>query len=342
MKSLTMNLESTSYDILIGDNLIDNINELVKEVYHNKKIYILTDSNVGPIYADKVKTNLVDFEVEIVTVNAGEESKSFTCYQAVLENLIDLDIRRNELLLALGGGVIGDLCGFVASTIYRGIPYLSIPTSLLSQMDSSIGGKTGIDFYGRKNIVGAFKQPLRVIIDPKTLDTLPIEEIRSGMGELIKHACIGDVELFNILKTHPTINEDIIKRSLMVKQRVVELDQYDQKERMYLNFGHTFGHIIEMEKNLRHGEAVSLGMLMAIQFGIDLGITKKECYSELQAILEGYQMPAYEIDYKKYLHDTIYDKKNLAGKLKFILISEFGNVFIKEFTEKDLKNECSN
>lgn len=342
MKKLRMNLKDNSYDILIEEGILNNLNELVKEVYSNKKVYIITDSNVGPLYLEKIKSLLIDFEVESITVKAGEASKSFDIYMEVMKKLIDLNIRRNELLIALGGGVVGDLTGFIASTIYRGIPYLSIPTSLLSQMDSSIGGKTGIDFYERKNIVGAFKQPIRVIIDPATLNNLPQEEFKSGMGELIKHACIGNVALLEKLKKHPKIDEEIIEQSLIVKKTVVEVDPFDQKERMYLNFGHTFGHIIEMEKGLRHGEAVALGMLMAIKFGIDLGLTKENCYKDLKDILDGYGMLSYDIDYKKYLHDTIYDKKNLAGKLNFILIEDFGKVFTKTFREDDIINECKN
>ena len=215
----------------------------------------------------------------------GEESKVLSTYAYVCEELIKKDIRRNNLLVALGGGVIGDLCGFVAATLYRGIPYVGIPTSLLSQMDSSIGGKTGIDFYNRKNIIGAFKQPSMVLIDPKVLNTLDIKEFNNGMGELIKHGAIGNKILLDLLFDKPMITEDIIYESLTVKKRVVELDEFDLKERMTLNFGHTFGHAIELKYGYKHGEAVAIGMLMAIEMGIDLGITDKSCYDIIYNII---------------------------------------------------------
>ena len=263
---LKMNLGPNSYDIVIKKGAYNKMNEEIKAVYDKQKIYIITDSNVGPLYLDKIKNELHDFKVYSVCVEAGEQSKSFETYKEVLTKLLDLEIKRGELLIALGGGVIGDLTGFVASSIYRGNPYIQIPTSLLAQMDSSIGGKTGIDFYGRKNIIGAFKQPLKVIIDPNALETLPKVEFNNGMGELIKHGCIGNRKLLDmLLNSDVKITEEIIYESLCVKKNIVEIDPFDLKERMFLNFGHTFGHIVELDGHLRHGEAVANGMLMAIQ-----------------------------------------------------------------------------
>ena len=281
MRKLYVNLTNHGYDIIIENDLLNHLSDYIKEVYKNKEVYIITDSNVGPLYLDKVTKNLEnDFIVKSVILEAGEQTKSFEGYQKLCEKLIDLQIRRNQLLIALGGGVIGDLTGFVAATIYRGVSYIGIPTSLLSQMDSSIGGKTGIDFYNRKNIIGAFKQPLRVLIDPKTLDTLPRCEFINGMGELIKHGAIGNEKLLDLVKNNVSkITEEIIEESLKVKKSVVEIDEFDQKERMFLNFGHTFGHIIELKYGYRHGEAVAIGMLMALKFGIDEGVTNPRCYN---------------------------------------------------------------
>ncbi len=338
MKIINMTLKNNPYNVYIESGILDNLNKYIMDVYKNKKIYIITDSNVGPIYLDKVVKQLEsDFVVKHIVVPAGENSKSFDTYVSVLKQLFDLDIRRNELLVALGGGVIGDLTGFVASSIYRGIPYVGIPTSLLSQMDSSIGGKTGIDFYNRKNVVGAFKQPLAVLIDPNTLNTLPSVEFSNGMGELIKHGLIGNAKLFEALKIHPKIDEEIIFESLKVKQNVVLKDEFDQGDRMILNFGHTFGHIIELEDGYKHGEAVGIGMLMALKLGEDLNITDKTIYKELSRILESYNLPTKEYDYKKYLAKTIYDKKNLAGVVSFILISEIGKTVIYKIDENKLK-----
>ena len=204
-------------------------------------------------------------------------------------------------------------------------------------MDSSIGGKTGIDFYERKNILGCFKQPNLVLIDPNALSTLDKKEFNNGMGELIKHSLIGNKDLFNDLVNGCPINEDIIYKSLIVKKNVVEIDEFDLKERMLLNFGHTFGHAIELELELKHGEAVALGMLMAIRFGIDLGITNSQCCDLVKSVLDLYELPSYEIDYKKYLKKTVYDKKNLAGSLNFILLEDIEKPIIYKVLDAELK-----
>ncbi|MDE6656359.1 MAG: 3-dehydroquinate synthase, partial [Anaeroplasmataceae bacterium] len=281
--------------------------------------------------------SLKDYKVESVIIPHGESSKCIERYTQVVQELLDKDIRRNELLLALGGGVIGDLTGFVAATLYRGLPYVSVPTSLLSQMDSSIGGKTGIDFYERKNILGCFKQPKLVLIDPKTLHTLSKREWNNGMGELIKHAAIGNEKLFEMLKNKPDITEEIIYESLSVKQSVVEKDEFDTKERMLLNFGHTFGHAIELKLGLKHGEAVALGMLMVLRFGIDLGLTEESSYAKLKKIIKLYELPFDEPNYKEYLLEISKDKKNLAGKINMVFLSKIGQAFLYPVEEKHLK-----
>ena len=338
MRQLKINLKDDSYDIFIENGLIDRASEYIKNVYKNKKVYIITDSNVEKLYLNQVMKSLEkDFIVDYVVIPAGEESKCLSVYSNVIEELIKKDIRRNELLLALGGGVIGDLVGFIASTLYRGLPYVSIPTSLLSQMDSSIGGKTGIDFYNRKNIIGCFKQPSLVLIDPLTHKTLEKREFNNGMGELIKHAVIGNNVLFNKLLNKAIIDEDIIYESLSVKKRVVEVDPFDQGMRMLLNFGHTFGHSIELKMNLKHGEAVAVGMLMAIKFGIDLGLTNSLIYDQVKEVLDLYELPSYEVNYKEYLSETMYDKKNLAGTINFVLVNKIGEAFIHKIKEDDLK-----
>ncbi len=338
MKELKINLKDKSYKIIISKGVLDEVNKYIKEVYNNKKVFIITDDNVSKLYLNKVINSLKnDFEVDYVVINHGEESKSINTYASVCEKLIDKGIKRNNLLIALGGGVIGDLTGFVAATLYRGIPYASIPTSLLSQMDSSIGGKTGIDFYSKKNILGAFKQPSIVLIDPNTLDTLDDREFNNGMGELIKHGAIGNYNLLMMLKNKPLIDENIIYESLTVKKKVVEIDEFDQKERMTLNFGHTFGHAIELKYGYKHGEAVAIGMLMALKMGIDLGVTDKSCYDVILNILKLYNLPTKEYDYKDYIKDILFDKKNIAGVINFIFLTTLGNSVIYKIEEEKLK-----
>lgn len=338
MKRVKIQLEKNSYDIIIEKDILSRLSFFIAEIYKNKKIYIITDDQVAEFYLQKVRTILEEkFIVEDVIVPHGESSKSIETYCSVVKQLLNKNIRRNELLLALGGGVIGDLTGFVAATLYRGLPYMSIPTSLLSQMDSSIGGKTGIDFDERKNIIGCFKQPKLVLIDPNTLNTLPVEEFKNGMGELIKHAIIGNPKLFQMLLSKPDIDEEIIFESLTVKKHLVEADEFDQGERMLLNFGHTFGHAIELKYNLKHGHAVALGMLMAIHFGIDLGITNKEVYSKVLTILNLYEISYQEYNYKAYVKDIVYDKKNIAGVIQFVLLRDIGKAFLYPVEESKLK-----
>jgi 3-dehydroquinate synthase len=335
---LKINLSSSSYDILIENNILDNVKAYIMEVYNNKKIFIVTDDNVKNLYLDKVIKSLEpDFEVDYVSFPQGEESKNINVYSSLCEQLIDKGIRRNHLLIALGGGVVGDMCGFIAATLYRGIPYVGIPTSLLSQMDSSIGGKTGIDFYGKKNILGCFNQPKMVLIDPKTLDTLDKREFNNGMGELIKHAIIGNPKLWDELKNKPEITDEIIYQSLSVKKRVVEEDEFDTGLRMMLNFGHTFGHVIEMKYGYKHGEAVGVGMLMALNLGVDLGVTPNEYYNEMVKVLKLYDLPCDYYDYKEYLKEIIHDKKNLSGVINFILVDKIGSIVIHKIDEDSLK-----
>ena len=340
MRKLTVNLKDHSYDIIIENGVLDRLNDYIKTIYKNDKIFIITDDKVKDLYLDKAMKSLsADYIVDYVVIPNGEASKTLEKYAYICEELLKKDIRRNNLIIALGGGVIGDISGFVASSLFRGIPYVGVPTSLLAQMDSSIGGKTGIDFYGRKNILGAFKQPKMVLIDPLTINSLDEREFNNGMGELIKHGAIGNKKLLDSLYSHPKITEDVIYESLTVKKRVVEIDEFDLNERMTLNFGHTFGHAIELKYGYKHGEAVAIGMLMAIKMGIDLGITDKECYKPILDILKIYNLPVVEYNYKDYLKDVFYDKKNIAGTISFIFLTKLGECTIYKITEKEIKEK---
>ena len=337
MKTLDINLKNNSYQIIIENDILSRLGEYISRVYKNNKIFIVTDDVVAGLYLDKVISSLKGFLVDYVIFKHGEESKNISVYADICEKLINKGIKRNHLLLALGGGVVGDMTGFVASSLYRGIPYVGVPTSLLSQMDSSIGGKTGIDFAGRKNILGAFKQPLAVFIDPKTLDTLDEREFNNGMGELIKHGAIGNYNLLKMLECKPKIYENIIYESLTVKKKVVEIDEFDQGLRMTLNFGHTFGHVIELKYGYKHGEAVAIGMLMAIKMGIDLGVTDSKSFDTIYNILKLYNLPVVDYNYRDYISDVFYDKKNLAGTINFIFLTHLGECVIYKLKEEQLK-----
>ena len=334
---LNINLEKSSYDIVIKRNVIADSLEYIKSVYTNKNIYIVTDSNVEKLYLDTLVKALENYyDVQSVVFDAGEENKNIDTYQYICEELINKGVRRDTLLIGLGGGVVLDMCGFVSATLYRGLNYINIPTTLLSMVDSSIGGKTGIDFLNRKNVLGAFKQPLLVLIDPSTLSTLDRREYASGMAELIKHAIIGDEKLWNALKNKEELTEEMIYNSLCVKKNVVEQDELDMGQRMILNFGHTFGHVLELKYGYKHGEAVALGMLMAISYGIDLGYTNPIIYDELKSMLKLYCLPTNEYSYEDYINEIVNDKKNIAGIINFILISEIGKIKVVKLDENKI------
>lgn len=330
MKRLNMHVEEP-YEIVIANNLFHYVNEEIKKVYHHKKIYILTDERVASFYLTKLISSLSDFQCECLVIKGYEKSKSLKTYEFCAKKLLELGLVRNELLLAFGGGVIGDLGGFLAATIYRGIPYIQIPTTLLSQVDSSIGGKTAIDFLGRKNILGAFYQPKLVLVDPLLLETLPKREYQNGLGEVIKTAMIGSFDLVEKLFKE-SIHVDTIEACLQIKKQVVEEDPFDYGKRMILNFGHTFGHVLELRnQDLLHGEAVMQGMLMAIDFGIEESITNPICKQHLLNLLSKFELNINYPYYKEYLAYMKEDKKNLAGKFHFVFLKEIGEPVIQTY-----------
>ena len=328
---------SNKYQIIINDGLIDNLGEEIKKVYNNQNVYIITDKRVAAYYLDRVCDSLHMFKIKSIIIEGYEESKSLECYANVCEQLINSGAVRGELLVALGGGVIGDLVGFIAATLYRGMPFVQIPTSLLAQVDSSIGGKTGIDFLGHKNIIGAFNQPILVLIDPTVLSTLPLRELKNGFGEVIKHALISSKDLFDLINvTKLDVSEEIIYRNLLIKKEHVLKDEFDKNERMKLNFGHTFGHIIELKYKRLHGEAVLDGVLCAIDYAIDLNILDKKVKDEVVSLYKNLELDYKEYDYHEFLPDFKYDKKNIAKTINLILIDEIGHCFIYPVGESEL------
>lgn len=328
---------SKSYQIVVKNNLLDNIDDEIKKVYSNKNIYIITDERVAELYLNRVVSSLTSFNVKTVVIKGYEEAKSLEVYAQVCEELIKLGASRDELLIALGGGVIGDLVGFVSATLYRGMPFVGIPTSLLAQVDSSIGGKTGIDFLGHKNILGVFNQPKLVLIDPKVLTTLPLRELKNGFGEIVKHALISSETLFDKLcETGLDITEELIYDNLLIKRNFVLNDEFDKNERMKLNFGHTFAHVIEMKYHKLHGEAVLDGILCAINYAIDLGVIGKSVKEKVINLYKKLDIDYNEYDYKEFFIDFKYDKKNIAQVINLILIDRIGNAFIHPVMESEL------
>lgn len=303
-----------------------------------RRLCIVTESHVGPLYAEQIQKILQPLakEVHIFTFPAGEQSKTLDTVKELYVFLIEHQFDRKDMLVALGGGVTGDLTGYTAATYLRGIDFIQVPTSLLAQVDSSVGGKTGVDFDGYKNMVGAFYQPKLVYIATETLRTLTEKEFLSGMGEVIKYGVIKDRDFFEYLETHADEimrgEEEalayIIKVSCDTKRIVVEHDFKEQGERALLNMGHTLGHAIEkyVYMDRLHGECVAIGMAGATYISYQKGYLSKVEMNRVIDLLKKYHLPVQEnrIDLDHVIHATYSDKKMEAGKIKFIVAKEIG------------------
>lgn len=347
MKKLFVDLKENSYNILIEKGLLNNLGKTIKEVYRGKKIFIITDENVNEIYGDVVQNSLKssEFETKILVLKPGEETKSFNTLPMIYDSLLDFKMTRKDLIITLGGGVIGDLGGFIAASFLRGVPFIQIPTSFLAQVDSSVGGKVAVDLKRGKNLVGAFYQPKVVIIDPDVLSTLSNKFFRDGLGEVIKYGLIKDKDLFEKLTTLKSREEimcnieEIIYTCCNIKRKIVEEDEKDLGERMILNFGHTLGHAIETYYNFTgysHGEAVAIGMYNITLISEEKGLTEKGTAEKIKEILITHGLP-YEVDLddNKAVIETIsLDKKNLGKVLKVILIKNIGECIIYDTKPK--------
>lgn len=324
IKKMHVTLSEVEYDITIGRNLLSDVDK-----YFNldRKTLIITDDNIPAEYVNAVKSKIKDHI--IFTVKHGEENKNFENYQELLKTLVENNFTRTDCLVAIGGGMIGDLSGIVASTFMRGIDLYNIPTTLLSQVDSSIGGKTAIDFMHVKNIVGSFFQPKGVLIDVETLKSLPERQIKNGLVESIKMAATFDKEFFDYLNTKPDVlenAEEIIYKSLLLKKAVVEKDEKEKNIRKVLNFGHTIGHAIEETMNLEllHGECVGLGMLY---------FSSDEVKKAIKDILEKYGLPtSCKFDKDKVLELIKHDKKASGDTVATIQVNTIGTYDIVKMT----------
>ena len=320
---LTMKLNRSGYDIILKRGCLSNLHQFTN--VQNRKVFVLTDSGVPAQYAQTVAAQCPDSTV--YTVPQGEGSKSLKVYGQVLQAMLEFGMTRKDLLVAVGGGVVGDLGGFCAATFMRGIEFAQCPTTTLSQVDSSIGGKTAVDLGETKNIVGAFWQPCVVLIDPDTLDTLPRRQYVNGLAEALKAGIIADPELFVLFeKGHVEDNiEEIIYRSLQVKKRVVEQDERENGMRACLNFGHTIGHGIEAVKGIRgrrtnglyHGECVALGMLPMIE--------DKQLVKRTRAVMRTLGLPVRTgVDKHKVLGYMQHDKKSCGDSITVIRVPGLG------------------
>lgn len=330
------------YDIILEDNFDFIASELAKFKLEHRKIAIVTDSNVGTYHVDHLKSviNQITNQVFVYTFPAGEENKNLRTVQALYEYLIQNSFDRNDVLMALGGGVVGDLTGFTAATYLRGIRFFQVPTSLLAMVDSSIGGKTGVDFNSYKNMVGAFYMPMGVYMNLSTLLTLPQKEYLSGMGEIIKHGLIKDANYYSSLKQHTAsiVEKDLtyvlpmVVRSCEIKREVVENDPKEHGERALLNFGHSIGHAVEklMNLTLLHGECVAIGMVAASFISMQRNMITMEEFQDIKHTIASFGLPVAiaGLQTNEVLAAMKKDKKADAGSIKFILLDGIGNAII--------------
>lgn len=336
---MMVNLKDRSYPIYIEKGILDIANEKIKEIYQGKKIMIISDDQVYHYYGDHLtKVLQQDFQVGHVVVPHGEQSKRFDMLPQLYKACLDFQLTRTDLIIALGGGVIGDMAGFVASTYLRGIKLVQIPTSLLAQVDSSVGGKVAVDLPEGKNLVGAFYHPWMVLIDSLTLKTLAPRFIHDGMGEVIKYGCIKDKALFEQLNSYHDFAElygnidEIIYRCVDIKRDVVEKDQFDFGDRLLLNFGHTYGHAIEQYyhyEKYSHGEAISIGMYQISQICEKEKMTKMGTSECIKNILNKYSLPfECQVETKDLMKAISLDKKNINNSLSLVLLKEIGNSYV--------------
>lgn len=345
-ETLKLKLGARSYDIVVGANLLANAASWVMPQLPGKRAIIVTDSHVGKLYAGTLEAALPDMQTAVVTVHAGEGSKSFHTLEQLMDQLLALQPDRKTTILALGGGVVGDLAGFAASILLRGVPFIQIPTTLLAQVDSSVGGKTAINAKAGKNLVGSFYQPKLVLADTDTLKTLPVRERRSGYAEIIKYGLIMDAPFYQWCLNH---GADVVAgaekevthavlRSCQMKAHIVGEDELESASRALLNFGHTFGHALEAEtgysEKLLHGEAVAIGMVMACRLSAQMGLIDGVLEKQLAAHLRSVGLPAEPKDVGHAWNvDGIarhfaQDKKAEHGALTFVVLEKLGTATV--------------
>ncbi len=345
LQTVVVNLGERSYPIFIQPGIFTRGGKMIKQKLSPTRVALASDKHVAPLYAEGVLGSLEDagFTARLIVVPAGERSKSLTRLKHVYRAFFDFQMDRKSAVVALGGGVVGDLAGFAAATFMRGIPLIQIPTSLLAQVDSSVGGKVAVDHPEGKNMIGAFYQPRLVLIDPDTLSTLPRPELRSGLAEVVKYGMILDREFFEFLERRveqvlalkPADMTHVIRRCCQLKAQVVEKDEKESGLRAILNYGHTIAHALELlsgYRGLRHGEAVAIGMVGASLIAEEMGMVTAEVTTRQARLLKNFGLPTSlgELDTERLLQLLYHDKKVVGGKLRFILPRQVGEVVIAD------------
>ncbi|WP_293747471.1 3-dehydroquinate synthase [uncultured Paraglaciecola sp.] len=351
MATLTVELGERSYPILIQANLLTHPEVLTKHLT-TKKVVVVTNDVVDPLYFPIVSQALTGYDVSKIVVPDGEQHKNLQSFEMVISKLLEMSAGRDTTLIALGGGVVGDLTGFVAASFQRGMPFIQIPTTLLSQVDSSVGGKTAVNHPLGKNMIGAFYQPKAVLIDTNSLSTLPQREFAAGMAEVIKYGVIYDPEFFIWLEENQqaikqqdlAAMQHMIARCCEIKAEIVAIDERESGLRAILNLGHTFGHAIEAEKgygNWLHGEAVSTGIVLASAVATKMNWLEASEFSRIESLLKAFDLPTLapsDMTYDDFIRHMRHDKKVQAGQLFFVIPKGIGKAVVtNEISEEVLR-----
>lgn len=337
MQTIHVNLGEHAYDIEIGAGILDSVGDKVAALLPKaKRAVIISDTNVAPLYAQRLSASLCSAGIPNTTIifEAGEGSKNLETLSNVLEQIAESGMTRTDVLLTLGGGVVGDLGGFAAASFMRGINFVQVPTSLLAQIDSSVGGKVAVDLKAGKNLAGAFHQPKAVFIDTDLLNTLPVHFLHDGLAEAIKHGAILDKPLFEFIANLQDDSdlyaniEHVVAECVRIKARIVEEDEFDTGIRMLLNFGHTLGHAVEQYygySHFTHGEGVAIGMYEITKRTEALGITSPGCAEQIKNVLQKFNLPIDAgVDKSLLLETMAHDKKKNGSKISLVLLESMG------------------
>ena len=352
--TVSVNIPGAAYNIDIRPGLLRDLGNQISSLTRSRKVCVVTDSLVGPLYVHVIEESLRESSLTVISAHipTGEDHKTFTSIAAIYDQLLPARLDRQTPIIALGGGVIGDMAGFVAATILRGVPFIQVPTTLLAMVDASVGGKTGINHRVGKNLIGAFHQPIAVLIDPEVLKTLPARELRSGLAECIKHDIIRDADGFSRLEKSidRALSLDIeyltelVAHNVAIKAAVVAADPFEKAERAHLNFGHTFAHAFEnvTSYQISHGEAVAIGMVAASRLAQKLNMLDAASVARIVELIgrAGLPISAELSDTDALLEAMKFDKKVHGGKLRLILPNRIGNVIIRDDVPLDAVREA--
>lgn len=350
MTLIKVELPDTQYDVLVAGRALDNAGVILRNLSRSRKVIVVSDQTVAPLYAQRLSTSLraSDFEPILAQMHGGEQHKTLSTLQSLFDQILPARPERSTPVIGLGGGIVTDVAGFLAASLLRGVPYIPMPTTLLAMVDASVGGKTGVNHASGKNLIGAFHQPQAVVIDPNVLATLPPREFRAGLAECIKHEIIRDAEGFdrlereldNVLTLDPDALARLVVHNVEIKVSVVKEDPFERNVRAHLNFGHTFGHAIEKATDyaLLHGECVALGMIAATRVAEALGMIVASDTRRIEALIRraGLPVSGLTVATEDIVDAMRSDKKVRSGKLRLILPDRIGHVVIRDDVEPSL------